>query len=169
MAPPLGYLLTWTTYGAWLPGDARGWVDKHDAGAGVPYQHPDAGRQAAARARMSESAVRLSRRARDAVDAAIRETCAYRGWPVHALAVRSNHVHAVVTAGGVEPGWARKALKSYGSRALNRLYPTPRRRHWWTQGGSDRYLNDERSLGAAVRYVLNQDKKHSRGGVRWVD
>jgi len=169
MPAPLAHLLTWSTYGTWLPGDERGWVNKHHAGADVPYQRPDAARNAAARASMSESAVRLSRRARDAVDAAIRETSAYRAWPVHALSVRSNHVHAVVTADGVEPGWARKALKAYGTRALNRLYPTPRRRHWWTEGGSDRYLNDERALQAAIRYVLNQDKKHSRGGVRQFD
>ena len=25
------YLITWTTYGSWLPGDRRRWVDKHDS------------------------------------------------------------------------------------------------------------------------------------------
>ncbi len=24
---PLGYFLTWVTYGTWLPGDERGWVE----------------------------------------------------------------------------------------------------------------------------------------------
>jgi hypothetical protein len=24
--PPIAYHLTWTTYGTWLPGDSRGWV-----------------------------------------------------------------------------------------------------------------------------------------------
>jgi hypothetical protein len=28
MDEPLAYFLTWTTYGSWLPGDERGWVEK---------------------------------------------------------------------------------------------------------------------------------------------
>ncbi|MCA9109357.1 MAG: hypothetical protein KDA52_05390 [Planctomycetaceae bacterium] len=27
MSEPLAFFLTWTTYGTWLPGDERGWVD----------------------------------------------------------------------------------------------------------------------------------------------
>ena len=27
MDDPIGYFLTWVTYGTWLPGDARGWVE----------------------------------------------------------------------------------------------------------------------------------------------
>ena len=26
MPEPIAYFLTWTTYGSWLPGDQRGWV-----------------------------------------------------------------------------------------------------------------------------------------------
>jgi REP element-mobilizing transposase RayT len=158
MTEPLAYLLTWTTYGSWLPGDRRGWVDKHDCGAKTPYQKPDGRREVMAKARMSESAVWLSPEARDAVDAAIRETCNYRTWPVHALNVRSNHAHVVVTAQGATPEWVMKVLKSYGTRAMNRMYPQADRKHWWTEGGSKRYLNDERSVAAAVRYVNDQDK-----------
>lgn len=28
MDDPLALFLTWTTYGSWLPGDERGWVEK---------------------------------------------------------------------------------------------------------------------------------------------
>ena len=28
MDDPLALFLTWTTYGLWLPGDERGWVEK---------------------------------------------------------------------------------------------------------------------------------------------
>jgi hypothetical protein len=28
MDDPLALFLTWTTYGQWLPGDERGWVEK---------------------------------------------------------------------------------------------------------------------------------------------
>jgi hypothetical protein len=31
MDDPIGYFLTWVTYGTWLPGDPRGWVEfRHD-------------------------------------------------------------------------------------------------------------------------------------------
>jgi hypothetical protein len=26
---PLAYFLTWATYGTWLPGDERGWIQYH--------------------------------------------------------------------------------------------------------------------------------------------
>jgi hypothetical protein len=41
---PLAYFPTWTTYGAWLPGDERGWVEKPGH-----FRAPDAQRQEAAR------------------------------------------------------------------------------------------------------------------------
>ena len=28
LGEPLAFFLTWTTYGSWLPGDERGWVEK---------------------------------------------------------------------------------------------------------------------------------------------
>jgi REP element-mobilizing transposase RayT len=178
MAPPLAYFLTWTTYGTWLPGDARGWVDKHQSGPEVPYQAPDRRRERAAKARMKESPVILTPRAREVVEAALRETCSYRGWTVHALSGRTNHVHIVVTTPDLTPGWVMRTLKAYATRALNRLEaaagtapacqrglvkascdhgaPSPKRQRWWTEDGSKRYINDERSLAAAVHYVNHQ-------------
>jgi REP element-mobilizing transposase RayT len=156
MGEPVAYLLTWTTYGTWLPGDARGWVDPHRR-HGEVVEPPDNYREARARERMTEDAVVLGAPVRDAVEKAIRATCAYKGWSVHALEVRSNHVHAVVSAIGVPPGEVMRMLKSYASRALNALQPMRPREHWWTRDGSKRYLNTEESLHAAVRYVQNQD------------
>ena len=33
---PLAFLLTWTTYGTWSPGDERGWNRKGKPGAHLP-------------------------------------------------------------------------------------------------------------------------------------
>ena len=38
---PIAYHIIWTTYGTWLPGDARGWVKKNTLG----IQEPDAERE----------------------------------------------------------------------------------------------------------------------------
>jgi len=163
MPPPLGYLLTWTSYGTWLPGDRRGWVDRRAAGPGFPYQEPDPKREDRARNAMSEPPVLLDKPARQVVDAAIRRTCAYRGWIVHALNVRSNHAHIVVSPGDLSPGATMKVLKAYASRALNEALATRGRKHWWTSSGSTKYLNSESSLFAAIRYVQEQDKAWMKG------
>jgi REP element-mobilizing transposase RayT len=154
---PLGYLLTWTTYGSWLPGDRRGWVDKRNAAWHVPFQEPDPCREVAARGRMKEPPVVLDRCQRQAVMRAISEVCRFRGWVLHAVSVRSNHVHVVLSPGDCPPKPVIATLKAYATRALRKTCPDEDR--WWTEGGSGRFLNDERSFLAAVGYVNSQDLK----------
>lgn len=48
----LPYLLTWTTYGSWLHGDERGWVQSGQSG----IQEPDRQRQTIVQARMTDQA-----------------------------------------------------------------------------------------------------------------
>ena len=147
------YLLTWTTYGTWLPGDSRGWVDRHHKAAG----DPDPQREAAARRAMDEEAVTLDQRLREVARAAIEDSATRRGWFVHALEVRSNHVHVIVSAHQVPPGRIMGTLKGYASQALNAAGPSPRVR-WWTRDGSKRKLPTDEALAHAVHYVHNQDK-----------
>jgi hypothetical protein len=34
---PIGYFLTWVTYGTWLPGDTRGWIEyRHGCSSPIP-------------------------------------------------------------------------------------------------------------------------------------
>ncbi len=152
MAHVLAYFLTWTTYGTWLPGDARRWVDKKGS-AETPYRQGDPERVAVARRRMKQAAVCLDAASRQLVDAAIRETCRVKHWPLHALNVRSNHVHLVVTASGQSPERVMTCFKAWASRRLN---PDAGRRRWWTRHGSTRYITNPASLARAVEYVTNQ-------------
>ena len=48
---PLAYFLTWPTYGTWLPGDERGWVEYRHG-----WQLPDPARKREAQARLTEDA-----------------------------------------------------------------------------------------------------------------
>ena len=155
MPPPLAYLLTWTTYGTWLPGDKRGWVDGHDGAWHVPYQEPDSDREQQARSMMTDAPLMLKVEQRRLIEAGIQNACDGQGWELHAVSARSNHVHAVVAAGDVTPGKVLGLLKKVCTSALNAKFG--RRRHWWTKNGSKRFLNDEKSLYGAIRYVLNQD------------
>jgi len=153
---PLAYFLTWPTYGTWLPGDERGWVKWHRG-----FQPPDAVKKLEAAARMAENACRLDRDERRLVETAIVACCGVRGWALHAVNCRSNHVHVVVTA-RVDPDTVREQLKAWCSRRLmeaaqNRGGSVSRdgsvRTNWWAERGSQRYLNDEDSLEAAILYV----------------
>jgi len=145
---PLAYLLTWTTYGTWLPGDERGWT-KRKSGP----QLPDSNKERAALARMKHPVCRLCPAERQLVEAAIRAQCEKRGWDLLAVSCRSNHVHVVVSADD-HPNRVRDQLKAACTRALkagDTSCAAPSR--WWTQGGSGRYVNDEDSLEAAILYV----------------
>lgn len=130
------WLLTWTCYGNWLPGDERGFVSRvRDSRPGEPY-HPNrrehdapgedydagmAGLWQSARERLKGDPIRLSRDQARALLDQFHQTAAYRCWELHAAAVMANHVHIVVEAlSEVDPSDLLADFKSYGSRALNR-------------------------------------------------
>ncbi|GAB5406445.1 MAG: hypothetical protein Aurels2KO_46760 [Aureliella sp.] len=105
---PIAFFLTWVTYGTWLPGDARGWVEYKQG-----WKLPSRDLEADCEARMSEDAVRLTYNQRRQVEAQISETCEHRGWPLHAVNCRSNHVHAVVSAKQTPPKKIRTDLNRH--------------------------------------------------------
>ena len=155
MSDPLAYFLTWTTYGSWLPGDQRGWVLP-----GRDIQLPDPPRERAARARMTESPCVLNEEQRRIVETTVTNHCRIRGWELYAVTCRTNHVHVVVAASR-SPDDMIDQFKAWGTRRLKEYELANRhvqadsvRRKWWAEGGSKRYLNDETSLDAAVRYVI---------------
>src|SRR5216683_5146883 len=90
----LAYHITWTTYGTWLPGDARGWVQWGEWGV----KPPDPERERDSRERMVEPAVVLTTEQRSLVEQTIADHCRIRGWELHAVRARTNHIHVVVTA-----------------------------------------------------------------------
>lgn len=152
MAEPLAYFITWATYGTWLPGDERGWVEFRHG-----WQLPDPVRKLEAEARMVEDACYLSREERYAVEEQIAETCSIRCWTLHAVNCRSNHCHIVVTA-RVHPKRVRSQIKAWCTQTLKKSAATrqvnvPPRENWWAERGSQRYINDEDSLEAAILYV----------------
>jgi hypothetical protein len=87
------------------------------------------------------------------------ETSRIRGWTNAAVAVMSNHVHAVIgVMGDPSPDVLLRDLKSYASRALTASYGRPASGTWWTESGSRRRLPDLRAVIAGIRYVRNQER-----------
>ena len=114
---PLGYLITFRCYGTWLHGDERGSVDRHHRIYGVPGLAPNAMRRKHDHELLKQPPVKLNSSQREVIKGAIRETCTIRRWQLWTENVRTNHVHAVVTA-NKKPEAVLSALKANATRAM---------------------------------------------------
>ena len=110
---------------------------------------------------MTEDACRLSTEQRDAVQRQIAETCQRRGWRLHAVNCRSNHVHVVVSAGDACPkkiradlkAWATRCLKQHSRSLADASGNHAERENWWAEPRQRPVLVDDSSLEAAIVYV----------------
>jgi REP element-mobilizing transposase RayT len=151
---PLAYFITFTTYGAWLHGRAPGSVDRAHNVPGTPFLPPDADLERRMSSAMRQEPYVLDEVRRQVVLRTIKEVAAYRRWKLWAVHVRSNHVHVVITA-TCKPEKVVVDLKAWCSRRLREACHESSDRDRWTQHGSTRYLNDEDSFNATVKYVID--------------
>lgn len=153
--PPLAYFLTFTTHGTWLHGDKRGSVDRDHNAYGTKLAAPNFVREAKNREAMKGAEVVLSPDARALVDEAIRKTCFVRQWTLHALNVRSNHVHVVVTSDD-DSEKTMNDLKAWATRALRGGGLVEVDQRVWTRKGSRHKLFTSKAVAAAVHYTLHE-------------
>ena len=151
---PLAYLITFTTYGTWLHGDERGSVDREHNVYGTPHLAHNQQRESYEKFARKAEPVTLGNERRDVVGRTIAEVCAHRGWTLHELNVRTNHVHAVVSA-PYAPERIMNDFKSWATRRLRERGLFDDGRSPWTEHGSTRYLLKPVQLAAACRYVLD--------------
>jgi len=159
------WFLTWTTYGTWLPGDARGFVgpvrvaDRQREQANLKQEPPHAPNPALRRHSqrlLKHDPVWLTAVDADILLTQLQETSQYRGWELLAVAIMSNHIHLVVgVADDPEPTTLLRDFKAYGSRALN-LRSSQKLMRWWTEHGSVRKLHSEDAIAQVVQYVARQ-------------
>jgi REP element-mobilizing transposase RayT len=152
---PIAYLITFRTYGTWLPGDERGSIDKYHnkylgerAVASEERRHINA-------SRLKSPPVVLNAECRRVVEMTIREVCAFRGWSLMALNVRTNHAHVVVGAGAISSARMLNDFKAYSTRRMREAGVWDLEHNPWVDKGSRRFLWNERHVVAAVEYVLN--------------
>ena len=149
---PLAYFITWTAYGTWLPGDDRGWWRRGE------FHPPNELFREMAVSEMKETAFVISREDRRIVQETVATHCQIRGWTLHTVRARSNHVHVVVTAPGYPSKTVRDQFKAWCTRHLKPR--NPHRKCFWTEGGSCRWVNREDDLEAVIIYVIEaQDRK----------
>jgi len=171
LAPPTlddpTWLLTWTTYGTWLPGDARGYVSRTptDAGPheifnspGQPYSADQHELSEAAKDRMAGEPVLLVEKHAATMRDAFIEASATHNIRLVAFAIMPNHIHVLcqATQQGSE---LLQLFKGVSSRRLGQAFPLANSPRWWTKSGSTRHLKPDDDPTAAINYVCEQ--KHS--------
>jgi len=163
------WLITWTCYGTWLPGDRRGFVShvRDESGAlvihnvpGTPYDADMPALRAYARSQMTGPPVMLVQRDADALIEQYEETARIRRWQLQAASVMVNHTHLVVgVPDDPDPQSILELMKSWATRAVKKLRPLPANGTFWTAKGSKRKLPDQRSVRDAVIYVVRKQPK----------
>ena len=152
---PLGYLITFRTYGTWLPGDERGSIDRYNNVYCGPLVPPNPILEQQARSKLKSEPLILNAIKRQAIRDAIVEVCENRDWLLRAINVRTNHAHTVVSIGLVKPRRALNAFKAYGTRKLRERGLWEYEHSPWAERGSKRWLWTETSIFNACDYALN--------------
>ena len=159
------WLITWTCYGTWLPGDARGFVSyvEVDGGRtihnvpGTPFDADMPNMKAFAQSIMKGPPVRLDERDADSLIEQYQETSRIRGWELQAASVMFNHTHVVVgVPGDPDPKRILETLKSWATRAVKKRQPLPPNGTFWTVNGSKRKLKNDDAVRDGVVYVVRK-------------
>jgi hypothetical protein len=159
---PLAYLITFRCYGTWLHGDERLSMNRKQNRYGTPRIQSMPRLRAAEADQLKHPPFRLSGRQRAIVETALREVCNHRKYLLRGINVRTNHVHAVVSAMGL-PEPILDAFKAYATRALRGSGLLPRAVKPWARHGSTVYLWKEEAVQKAMAYILlGQDKPFAR-------
>jgi REP element-mobilizing transposase RayT len=148
------WLLTWTTYATWLPGDPRGFVSNIEDGIrhnvlGTDYDSDMPTLQQYMSQKLRGAPIYLIKEQAQVLLKQFQETTTTRGWTLIGTAIMMNHIHILVgVPGDPEPEDLLRDFKNYGSRALNRRWGKPESDTWWTVSGSKR-----KSVGSS-RYSM---------------
>lgn len=160
------WFLTSTTYGTWLPGDARGFVSSHPQPNGdfeihnivdTAYDPPDSDWEAACRGRLKGEPIYLSVEQADAIVSQVVETAKIRRWQLYIISVMCNHFHALLAVPHqVKSSHVLRDVKAYSSRKLTGQWGRRPSDTWWTESGSRREVANEQAFLAVYEYILHQ-------------
>jgi REP element-mobilizing transposase RayT len=149
MAKTVGYMITWTTYGTWLQGDKRGYVKKgkiYPANPSLTKSNQQ---------KLIKNPITLSPAHRAIVKQALYEKGKRLNQKIHAVAVRSNHVHIIADYIPMPIGSVVRIYKNSAQVALRKACLCGR---VWTKGFDKRYCFDRRSLEKRIDYVNSHNK-----------
>ncbi len=168
MSPPLQWFhVEFHTFGAWLPGDPRGFRDHdhriHSSGdyRNPPPAHEHQALNLAVQSALHKDAVRLDRSQRVTAGKCLRDSLDKQGLHVRAIAVVANHAHLLVSAAADEAA-LRKVVGNAKRKSSHRLRAEIPGSLWQRKIGVDP-VRDESHLSNVERYIID----HARQGA-WV-
>lgn len=151
---PLAYLITIRTFGTWLHGDERNSVDRHGKNIfGTSYIQPDKKLVEIMKNETKQPPTIFNDIQRATVETAIKDLCNDRNYFLRAINVRTNHIHAVVTA-QMKPERIADAFKAFATKKLREENLFSSEIKIWSRGRSRRYLWKPRHVVLAIDYVL---------------
>jgi hypothetical protein len=114
------YFISFHTYGTRLHGAEKGSVDHEHNKVGAPELQHNPRRAEFEAALLKHEPVTLDAERRWVADHTIREVCEHRGYELHAINVRTTHVHVVVSAGD-SPGKGAEQFQGVVYQAHGRV------------------------------------------------
>lgn len=158
------WLVTWNTYGTWLPGDPRGfrtWRGHEYVPPPQRYAKPGepvydsreyAARQMATRA-ITDTPVRLTPSQQQFTLAAIVNDIAELPMTPAVMSVGTDHVHLLARFGSLKIRPTVGRLKSMATRAIKEADPTFDPNRAWAKDCHERRLDDESAYRTGFAYV----------------
>ncbi len=149
MAKTIGYMVTFTTYGAWLQGEKKGYVKNGKVrGENIALRKSNF-------ENLKGTSVKLGRREKEIVREAIIKAAKRFKQKIHAIAVYSNHIHIVCEYVDVPIGVIVGYYKNAGRVALQQ---NGFQGKVWTAGYDRRFCFSDKELKARIAYVNKHNK-----------
>ncbi len=146
MSEIIGYMATWTTYGTWLPGDKRGYVDNKGQ-----LQQGDEALYEKSKELQKSPTVTLNLAEKNSVKHTILDESLRIGHKIISLAVCTNHVHLLARP-YQEP--IDKMINRYKSLTTRIFWEHGRTGKIWTRGYDKQFCFNEKELVARMVYIL---------------
>jgi REP element-mobilizing transposase RayT len=144
----VGYMVTWTTYGTWLPGDKRGYVKRGKILPGNPKI------KESSQTLQKSTTLILNSEQKTIIRKAILQEAERTGHKIEALAVCTNHIHLVARPCEESIESIVSRYKNVAMFAMCKNVPV---RRIWTRGFDKRFCFNEKSLNQRTEYV----KRHA--------
>lgn len=165
-------LLTWPAFGSWLPGPARGRVERepHRGPPPAPFRpvEPDAVLSASRRSSLKWPAVRLDRRQGEVIVADLARIASIRDFAPRLVVVAADHVHLLLEVGeerdvdrlvhDVKGALSRALTVDAGDRAALDADGAPLPHHkWWARQHALQVLCGDAEVAAAERALREHE------------
>ena len=150
MQKVLGYMLTWTAYGSWLQGDRRKYVQDGR------IRNPNPSLEIKNKINMNYPKVTLNTAHKEIIAKAIIDESSRLNQKIHAIAVRSNHIHLVTDCKYIS---AASAVSHYKNAARLAMESNGFVGRLWTKGFSVRYCFEQDQLNNVIQYVNRHNQK----------